>query len=201
MCIDFIAMKSCYTRKFVTCTRQSICNKAGGRRNCPNTMEAQAPYSLSATPPVADLRELVAPVAAWLAALGFQHIECGPVPGVEESEIMAGWESPSGALFHLMLVARPTMARCELARLAEGRLTRCFTWTQVQHASQVYFLVEQNMQFQRARAEVPSVADAAPVAANPLAAIAAAPPAPGPSVPAGLAAAPGAASAPVGPAE
>lgn len=123
-------------------------------------MEAQAPYSISATPPVADLRDLVAPVAAWLAEQGFQHIECGPVAGIEESEVMAGWESPTGALFHLMLVARPSAARCELSHLAEGRLTRCFTWTSVRAAGEVRWLVEQNMQFQRAQAEAASAAPA-----------------------------------------
>lgn len=114
-------------------------------------MEAQAPYSISATPPLADLRELVAPVAAWLAALGFQYVECGPVPNVEESEIMAGWESPAGTLFHLMLVAQPGAARCRFFELVgAGERVLC-DWVNVQQASEVQFVVARSRRFQQAR--------------------------------------------------
>jgi hypothetical protein len=114
-------------------------------------MEAQAPYSLSATPPVADLRELVAPVAAWLAALGFQHIECGPVGGVEESEIMAGWESPTGTLFHLMLVAQPGVARCRFFEQVGNHSRVLCDWLLVQQVSEVQLVVAQSCRFQQAR--------------------------------------------------
>ena len=117
-------------------------------------MEAQAPYSISATPPLADLRELVAPIAAWLAALGFQYVECGPVPNVEESEIMAGWQSPAGTLFHLMLVAQPGAARCRFFELVGDSERVLCDWVNVQQVSEVQFVVARNRRFQQARTPV-----------------------------------------------
>lgn len=117
-------------------------------------MEAQAPYSLSATFPLADLRQLVAPVAAWLAALGFQYVEFGPVPNAEESEIMASWESPAGTLFHLMLVAQPGAARCRFFELVGASEQVLCDWVNVQQVSEVQFVVIRSRRFQQASAQV-----------------------------------------------
>ena len=77
-------------------------------------MEAQAPYSISATPLLADLRELVTLVAAWLEELWFLVLGCGAVAGAQYADVAAPWCSPAVAVFLLELRAeaeRP--ANCE----------------------------------------------------------------------------------------
>lgn len=113
-------------------------------------MEAQAPYSISATPPVADLRELVAPVAAWLASRGFRILGCGPVAGTPQADVMATWRSPAGAIFLLELRAEADRAGCCLVQAVEGRSHTCFDWTLVESVQEVRWLLARNQCYQQA---------------------------------------------------
>ena len=114
-------------------------------------MEAQAPYSISATPPLADLREMVAPVAAWLAAQGFQVV-CGPVAGSPFADVTGVWRAPRGETFVFHLFAQAGWAMCE-CEMHLGTLSHvCFAWTLVESAQEVSWLLGRNRQYRQASA-------------------------------------------------
>lgn len=115
-------------------------------------MEAQAPYSISAPAPLADLRDLVAPVAAWLAGLRFRILGCGPVAGTPHADVVATWRSPAGAVFLLELRAEAGRAGCCLVQVVEGRSHTCFDWTLVESAWEVRWLLERSQRYQQASA-------------------------------------------------
>jgi len=114
-------------------------------------MEAQAPYSLSATPPLADLRDLVAPVAAWLAEQGFQVV-CGPVAGSPFADVTGVWRAPRGESFVVNLFAQAGWAMCECEMHIGTFPHVCFAWTLVESAHEVRWLLGLNRQYQQASA-------------------------------------------------
>lgn len=112
-------------------------------------MEAPAPYR---TPEAGvDLRELVAPVAVWLAELGFQ-VQCGPMPDAQTADVCAVWRSSSGTLFDFWMMAQQGWAACECTERIGIHTYTCFSWTNVQELAQVQWLLEQNRQFRQAQA-------------------------------------------------
>lgn len=113
-------------------------------------MEEQALYQVS--PPITARRELVAPVAAWLAGLGFRILGCGPVAGTQQADVIATWRSPAGAIFLLELQAEATHAWCCLVQVVDGRAQTCFAWTLVESAGEVQWLLTRNRQYQQASA-------------------------------------------------
>jgi hypothetical protein len=114
-------------------------------------MEAQAPYSISPTPPPADLRDLVAPVAAWLAQQGFQVV-CGPVAGSPFADVMGVRRTLKGEVFVVRLFAWAGWAMCE-CEMHLGTFTHtCFAWTLVESAQEVRWLLERNRQYRQASA-------------------------------------------------
>lgn len=113
-------------------------------------MEEQALYQVS--PPITDRRELVAPVAAWLAGLGFRILGCGPVAGTQQADVLATWRSPAGAIFLLELRAEAERAWCCLVQATDGRSQTCFAWTLVEDVQEVRWLLERNQYYRQASA-------------------------------------------------
>jgi hypothetical protein len=113
-------------------------------------MEEQALYQVS--PLTADRRELVAPVAAWLAGLGFRILGCGPVAGTQQADVVATWRSPAGAIFLLELQAEAEHAWCCLGQVADKRSQTCFGWTLVESVQEVRWLLERNQHYRQASA-------------------------------------------------
>ena len=124
-------------------------------------MEDQAAYT---APDLVDLRELVAPVAAWLASLGFQVI-CGPLADGKSADLAAHWRSASGSVFEFWLMAQAGWACCQCGERVGTHTFGCFSWTDVREQAQVQWLLEQNRQFRQARAAA-SRAVALPAAAS-----------------------------------
>jgi hypothetical protein len=122
-------------------------------------MEEQAEYQASPGP--ADRRELVAPVAAWLAGLRFRILGCGPVAGTQQADVVATWRSPAGAIFLLELRAELGHAWCCLLRVVGGRARTCFAWTLVDSAQEVRWLLERNYYYQQASAAASAPLEAA----------------------------------------
>lgn len=125
-------------------------------------MEDQAPYG--SVVPSSDLRELAAPVAAWLAGLGFQ-VYCGPLPDCKTTDVLGVWRSASGSVFDFALLAQQNWACCQCGERIGTHVATCFSWTDVQDLAQVQWLVGQNRQFRQAQASA-SRAAAAPAAAH-----------------------------------
>ena len=121
-------------------------------------MEEQALYQIATS--ADDRRELVAPVAAWLAGQGFRILGCGPVAGTQQADVVATWHSPAGASFLLELRAEARRAWCCLVQVAGGRSYTCFAWTLVESAQEVCWLLARNCYYQQA-----SVGAAAPLGA------------------------------------
>jgi hypothetical protein len=116
-------------------------------------MEAQAPYSISAIPPLADLRDLVAPVAAWLAEQGFQVV-CGPVAGSPFADVTGVWRAPKGETFVLHLFAQEKWAMCECEMHLGTFPHVCFAWTLVETAHEVRWLLGRNRQYRQATGSI-----------------------------------------------
>jgi hypothetical protein len=109
-------------------------------------MEEQAVYQpTSAT----DRRELVAPVAAWLAGLGFQVV-CGPVTGSPIADVTGVWRTPKGEVFVIRLFAWASWAMCECEERIGTFTHTCFAWTLVESAQEVRWLLERNRQYRQA---------------------------------------------------
>jgi hypothetical protein len=113
-------------------------------------MEEQVLYQISS--PTTDRRELVAPVAAWLAGLGFRILGCGPVAGTQQADVVATLRSPAGRIFLLELRAEAGHAWCCLMQVAGGRSQTCFAWTLVEGVQEVQWLLTRNRQYQQASA-------------------------------------------------
>ena len=111
-------------------------------------MEEQAPYDAT----TADRRELVAPVAAWLATLGFQHVVVDSVPDLNHVELMAGWETPEGVVYHFTLKGYAEGARCFFFEHKNNRMRVLLDWFDVQALAEVQWLLARCRCFQRARA-------------------------------------------------
>jgi len=114
-------------------------------------MEDPAVYQAA---PAADRRELVAPVAVWLVSLSFRILGCGPVAGLHQADVMATWRSPTGTLFLLELRAEAARAWCRLVQVVGAASYTCFTWTLVESAQEVQWLLLRNHSYQQASAAV-----------------------------------------------
>lgn len=136
---------------FVTRHDNASASKQVAGESCQTrVMEDQAEYQ--ASPAAADRRELAAPVAAWLAGLGFRILGCGPVAGTQQADVVATWRSPAGAIFLLELRAETGRAWCSLLQVIEGRSHTCFAWTLVESTQEVQWLLTRNRQYQQASA-------------------------------------------------
>jgi len=99
----------------------------------------------------ADRRELVAPVAAWLAGLGFQRVDiCPAEENLPLVDLQAGWQAPDGSYFFLMLIAWPQHARCQFSCSdEESPYCICCDWRWVESLAEVQWLLTQDCRFRR----------------------------------------------------
>jgi hypothetical protein len=110
-------------------------------------MDNQAIYA--ATTPTTDHRELVAPVAAWLANLGFQVV-CGPVADRLFADVTGVWRAPKGEVFVFRLFAWAKWAICECDEHLGTFPYTCFAQTLVESVEEVQWLLTRNRQYLQA---------------------------------------------------